>query len=156
MDNSLKGLILAAGVIITCVVIGLGFYISREAKNTSGSGSGQISDLNTEFQSVDLAIYDGMKITGREVVDLIKRVESKDDFVSIEVTNKKKNTADYNYEHVDLSGVHTIKAAGTTQDINEVQISPSHESYINPDGQFTGTVLRDQNEIIVCIQFKQE
>ena len=28
MENSLKGLILAAGTIITCVVISLGFFIS--------------------------------------------------------------------------------------------------------------------------------
>ena len=34
MENSLKGLILAAGTIITCVVISLAFYISREAKPT--------------------------------------------------------------------------------------------------------------------------
>jgi hypothetical protein len=38
MENSLKGLILAAGTIITCVVITLAFYISREAKQTAING----------------------------------------------------------------------------------------------------------------------
>ena len=42
MENSLKGLILAAGTIITCVVISLAFYISREAgsRNRSYEKSG--------------------------------------------------------------------------------------------------------------------
>ena len=30
MENSLKGLMLAAGIIITCIIISLGFYIARE------------------------------------------------------------------------------------------------------------------------------
>ena len=32
MENSLKGLMLAAGIIITCIIISLGFYIAREAR----------------------------------------------------------------------------------------------------------------------------
>jgi hypothetical protein len=155
MDNSLKGLILAAGVIITCLVIGLGFYISREAQNTSSSSSGQINDMSAEFQSIDLTIYDGMQITGREVVDFIKRVQSKEEFVSIEVTNKKNNVADYNYEHTETSGNHFINENGTVQDIEAVQTTPSNQYYINPDGKFQGTVLKDQNDIIICVKFIQ-
>ena len=49
MENSLKGLILAAGTIITCVVISLGFFISREAKDTASNGANQINKLNAEF-----------------------------------------------------------------------------------------------------------
>jgi hypothetical protein len=155
MDNSLKGLILAAGVIITCLVIGLGFYISREAQNTSSSSSSQINDMSSEFQSIDLAIYDGMQITGREVIDFIKRAESKNEFVSIEVTNKKNNVADYIFEHTETSGNHAINESGTVQNIITVQTSPANQYYINPDGKFEGTVLRDQNDIIVCVKFVQ-
>ena len=39
MENSLKGLLLAAGTIITCIIISLGFYIAREAKDTAATGA---------------------------------------------------------------------------------------------------------------------
>ena len=38
MENSLKGLMLAAGIIITCIIISLGFYIAREARDTASEG----------------------------------------------------------------------------------------------------------------------
>ena len=45
MENSLKGLMLAAGIIITCIIISLGFYIAREARDTASEGTGQINQL---------------------------------------------------------------------------------------------------------------
>ena len=76
MDNSLKGLILSAGVVITCIVVGLGFYISREAKNTSNNGISQITAINSEFMDVDKTMYDGTKVSGREVAKVIQKYES--------------------------------------------------------------------------------
>ena len=48
MENSLKGLMLAAGIIITCIIISLGFYIAREARDTASEGTGQINQLQAE------------------------------------------------------------------------------------------------------------
>lgn len=155
VENSLKGLILGAGVVITCLVIGLGFYLSREAQNTSNSGSSQISKMNAEFQDIDKSIYDGMKISGREVIDLIKETINRDEYISIEVKNKKGNTAFYHYSHSVSVGIHTIAKSGT-QDIKAVQQTLSNTYYINPSGQFMGTAYRDQNDIIICLQFIQE
>ena len=65
MENSLKGLILAAGTIITCIVIGLGFYIAREARDTASSGAGQINKLNAEFADTSKTMYEGTEVSGR-------------------------------------------------------------------------------------------
>ena len=40
MENSLKGLMLAAGIIITCIIISFGFYMAREASDIVRSGTG--------------------------------------------------------------------------------------------------------------------
>ena len=77
MDNSLKGLILAAGTIITCVVISLGFFIAREAKDTASNGANQINKLNAEFVESDKVIYDGATVSGSEVINVIKKFISK-------------------------------------------------------------------------------
>ena len=87
MENSLKGLLLAAGTIITCIIIGLGFYIAREARDTAANGAGQISRLNAEFNESDKVIYDGLKVSGSEVINVINKF--KNEPISIQVTTKK-------------------------------------------------------------------
>ena len=43
MDNALKGLVLAAGVVLTCMILGLGFYIAREAKATASVSANRLT-----------------------------------------------------------------------------------------------------------------
>ena len=101
MENSLKGLILAAGTIITCVVISLGFFISREAKETAANGANQINKLNSEFVESDKIIYDGAMVSGSEVVNVIKKMKT-DEVGILVVTNKSSNY--YGYEFDTSSG----------------------------------------------------
>ncbi len=136
MDNSLKGLILAAGVIITCLVVGLGFYLSREAKNTSNNGASQISSMNSEYQDVDKALYDGLKISGREVVELIKKSSD----ANFKVTVKTGlNSAGTSY----TAAPATFPAQGT-------------DNYINPTAQFLGEVTYDANKVISGLVLTQD
>lgn len=136
MDNSLKGLILAAGVIITCLVVGLGFYLSREAKNTSNNGASQISKMNSEYQDVDKSMYDGLKISGREVVKLIKK--SSDDYFKITVKTG-------------------LKTSGTTYNsVPNPFPTPGEDDYINPDAYFLGEVTYDKNNVIDGLILTQE
>ena len=77
MENSLKGLILAAGIIITCEVVSLGFIIAREAKDTASNGVEQINMLNAEFAEGDKMLYDGVTVSGSEVLNVIRKYEGK-------------------------------------------------------------------------------
>lgn len=149
MENSLKGLLLAAGTIITCVIVGLGFYIAREARDTAANGAGQIAKLNAEFNESDKVIYDGLKVSGSEVVNVINKF--KNDFLCIEVKTKK-GTSSYNHT---LNGDKTALTEGTGASVKEAQNRKS-ETYINPNGQFLGRVIRDTNNTIIGISFEQE
>lgn len=99
MENSLKGLILAAGTIITCVVISLAFYISREAKQTALNGAKEINRINTEFAESDKVVYDNTTVSGSEVMNVIKKTDGEK--VGIYVKTKKSETY-YGYQF-DLS-----------------------------------------------------
>ena len=44
MSNGLKGLTLAAGVIITCIVISIAFFVTREAKDIAAQGINQMGE----------------------------------------------------------------------------------------------------------------
>ncbi len=149
MENSLKGLSLAAGIIITCIVISLGFYIAREASDTASLGAGQISKLNAEFSDASLTIYDGTEISGSEVVNVIRK--SEEDTVGILVMTAKTTTY-YIHEFDPVSG-EILKTASTSY---KSARDASSENYINPTGRFEGTVVRDINGTITGLVFLQK
>ena len=149
MENSLKGLLLAAGTIITCVIIGLGFYIAREARDTAANGAGQISKLNAEFNERDKVIYDGLKVSGSEVINVINKF--KNEAISIKVTTKK-SVVFYNY------GLNSDETGLGTEGGGSVKLAQDSTSntYINPNEQFLGIVIRDVNNTIIGISFLQQ
>ena len=152
MDNSLKGLILAAGTIITCIVISLGFYISREARDTAASGAGQISKLNAEFNESDKVMYDGLGVSGSEVVNVINKF--KNDEFGVTVVTKKSSTDYINTVTVDSSNVAKLgsKSSASVKDTTNVR----SDTYINQNAQFEGEALRDSNNTIIAIRFVQK
>lgn len=148
MENSLKGLILAAGVIITCIVVGLGFYISREAKETAAGGAGEISSLNSEFSENDKTIYDGLTVSGNEVYNAVNKFRN--DNIAIKVITNKSTTCygcALNNDETEITG----NATGTVAAMKNT----SNNSYVNPNGKFKGAVIRDSNNTIIGIKFTQ-
>lgn len=152
MENSLKGLLLAAGTIITCIVISLGFFIAREARDTAADGAGQISKLNAEFNESDKVMYDGLKVSGSEVINVINKFRN--NTLAIKVVTKK-NTNYYNYNLDTSTGdVNSTLGSKSQTDVKDAQ-SPESINYINPNAQFTGDVVRDVNNVIIGIIFTQ-
>lgn len=149
MENSLKGLLLAAGTIITCIVVSLGFYIAREARDTAANGAGQISKLNAEFNESDKMMYDGLGVSGSEVVNVINKF--KNEALSVKVSTKKGT---FYYNHGLSSDGAALGGAGGAS-IKDAQKSTS-SNYINPNAQFSGSIIRDVNNTIIGIAFVQE
>lgn len=143
MENSLKGLLMAAGIIITCVVISIGFYTAREARNTASLTMDYLSEFNRELSEEGLARYDGMEVTGSDIVNLIRRElgaepAAQEAFLAVKV--------------VTASSVNTYRNADSLKEIREY----GNAKYINPAAVFTGSVGRDENDVINCISFVQK
>ena len=148
MDNSLKGLILAAGTIITCVVISLGFFIAREAKDTASNGANQINKLNSEFVESDKVIYDGATVSGSEVVNVIKKFKNEKLGILVK-TNKCETYYGYSFDETD---------GDIIAQVNSKNIDPTDSdcvNYVNPYVNFVGRIIRDKNEVITGIVFEQ-
>ena len=148
MDNSLKGLILAAGTIITCVVISLGFFIAREAKDTASNGANQINKLNSEFVESDKVIYDGATVSGSEVINVIKKFKNEKIGILVK-TNKCETYYGYSFD---------VNDGDIIGQVDSKDIDPTDsdsDNYINPYVNFQGRIIRDKNEVITGIVFIQ-
>lgn len=154
MDNGLKGLLLAAGTIITCIVVSLGFYIAREAKDTAVSGAGSISKLNSEFNDNDKTMYDGLSVSGSEVLNVITKFASEEICIRVETiaSGKAGKYAHYGY------GLKSGNELGGTSGCNKLEDAKKNGkvNYINPNASFEGSVQRNANDVITCITFVQK
>lgn len=143
MDNALKGLMLAAGVILTCMVIGVGFYIAREAHTTALASSNKLSEYKKDIEESSYTKYDGMNVSGSDVVNFAKKNLSSYDasnpapvYVGIKTSSHEED-----YE--------------TNQYLKNLR-DFSHPRYVNPVSIFVGSVVRDENDVIVGVVFKEK
>jgi len=134
LSNGLKGLTLAAGVIITCMVISIGFFIAKESKDIASQGVEQISSYAQEMADSSISFYDGLSISGNEVERAIKRLYQK---TGIWV-KQKNGTASY----ID----------NTTEDVKK----SIEEMGLNSYGSFLGEVEYDEKGKIKWITFNQK
>jgi hypothetical protein len=143
MENSLKGLLLAAGIAITCMVISLAYYASGEAKNIASNSNAKLTEFSKELNESDLTTYDGLEVTGSDVVNFIKK--KLDGISSSEIAEQ------YIY-------VKTSKSENTFNNVSDISNinNFTHLQYINPLGKFVGEIVRDSNEVIRGIRFIQK
>ena len=142
MENSLKGLMLAAGIIITCIIISLGFYIAREARDTASEGTGQINQLQAEFTDASKTMYDGTEVSGSEVLNVIRKFSDETMGILVQTNN-------YNFD-VDKGelGKALDNSYKNAQDV-------ASDKYINPTARFQGSIVKDVNGTIIGIVFAQ-
>lgn len=143
MDNALKGLIIAAGVAITCFIISIGFYFARESNSLAAESANKLNEFSNELSESDITMYDGLEVTGSDVVNFIKKELGK--------YGESEIAPFYVY-------VKTTIAESTYQnDLNFKNMQNFTDPlYIKPISKFTGEVVRDGNNVIIGIRFMQK
>lgn len=151
MNNGLKALLIAAGIIITCVVAGLAFQNTREGKAQASSAFAQYSSTMSEYQDLGKSMYDGMLVSGAEVRRLIENSVADKEYLQVLVTTGDGTETGYGYEKLDEN---------TKKLTNESSTLPSEDrgsnGYINPKALFLGKTVKDLNDSIVQIRFTQQ
>ncbi|ANX01234.1 hypothetical protein CSTERLE_06455 [Thermoclostridium stercorarium subsp. leptospartum DSM 9219] len=154
MENSLKAIIIGAGVVITMAVVSIGIILMRSGQSTALATIGKLERINSELEESQYTIYDGMELSGSEVVNVIRRF--KDEYIGVMVkTNKNPSGTWYINEVVISNNTGEIKKNGTVSNISELMDEAS-DKYINRNGKFTGEVIRDKNGKIVALIFTQK
>ena len=151
MNNGLKALLIAAGIIITCIVAGLAFQNTREGKAQASSAFAQFNTTMSEYQDLGKSMYDGLLVSGAEVRRLIENSISSKEYVQIKVITGDGTERGYVYETWDPEHKKIL---------NESRVLPSDDKgsdgYINSRAVFLGGVVKDENGIIVQIVFEQQ
>ena len=153
MDNGTKLLLLAVAAIITCIVCGIAFYVTREGKAAVNNSTNQFNKLTSSYQDIDLSIYDELMISGSEVKRLIKEMTDNREYISIKVTTGMLASSNYNYSFNPSSK--SLESSGVTT-LATTQSSKSLATYINESSNFKGEIYKDGNENLICISFTQQ
>lgn len=148
MDNILKLILIGSGVILTCVVVGVGFYISSESKYMSTSGMNQIGGMNEGFKDVGLAFYEEICISGAEVISIMKKYKEEPLFMRVKT---KACTSVYGvYYNCNYSDNEFQEAGSYNAEI------VSKEDYINTMEQFKCSIYKNDVDVIIGVVFVQQ
>ena len=153
MENSLKAILIGAGVVITLIVVSIGFLLMRSGQSTAQNAIGKLDQINAEMSESQYTMYDGMETRGSEVVNVLNKY--KDEYIGIQVKTKKVTSGTWYIHNVSVtSNVGTIGAQSTNSISNTMD--EKHTEYINPNGKFLGSLVRDQNGTVGCLVFTQQ
>ncbi len=153
MDNALKAIMIGVGVVITLAVISIGFLILRQGQDTSKNALNKIDNMNTSLAESDYTLYDGLEVSGSEVLNTIRKFKS--EYIAIQVkTGRDASGTWYIYNATESNG--TAQVEGEIDfDLSDA-LDPATNQYINPNGRFLGSVLRDTNGSVSAIVFEQK
>ena len=151
MNNGLKALLIAAGIIITCIVAGLAFQNTREGKAQASSAFAQFNTTMSEYQDLGKSMYDGLLVSGAEVRRLIENCITSKEYVQIWVVTGDGAEKGYVYETFDTE---SKKLAKETKELPPED--KGSEGYINSRAIFQGSIVKDENGVIVQICFEQQ
>ena len=136
MDIAKKWLYGSATLVVTMLIIGVGFTIFSKTKLFSdGVIQGQDRELQLE-QEYDIVKYDGYKINGSVALNYLKTMVTEHDLSVVIEKGSTKITITSSSDFASL------------RDIN-------HDSYLNPMKEYLCTVERDENDAISKIIIKE-
>lgn len=143
LSDAVKILIFAAAVIITCMLVALGFRAAGIAKEIGNSAVIRMSELNNDIKDSDIKKYDDCETYGSNIVNCIKKELG--DYSASE-------TAPY-YIRVKTSISDNIY---TNSSIIDNIRNFTHAMYIKPTALFNGDVIENENKVIIGISFTQK
>jgi hypothetical protein len=153
MENSLKAIIIGAGVVITMIVVSIGFLLMRSGQSTAQNAINRLDQISSEMSESQYTMYDGMEIRGSEVVNVLRKY--KDEYIGICVKTKKNPSGVWYVYDVTLIGNEAEIGSPSTKSISDT-MDETKDEYINPNGVFIGSIARDENGRIAALMFEQK
>lgn len=138
MTHGLKALLIAASTIITCIVVGLGFSMAREAKQLGNCVVEELHRYRVTIEERDVMKYDGATVYGNDIRNLMQEV-------------LMKKGGGVRIAIVSDAGTHFYE---TKEDVKRAKTKDS-AYYISPMSEYTGEVYRNENGVITDLYFQK-
>lgn len=152
MERAVEFLKIGAVIVIVLVLISLGFLLMRSGQDTAKIGISKINQINSDIKESDIKMYDGMTVTGSEVVNTLNKFQNSS--YGVKVITGKNASGTWYVRTVDESNNNALGSASSA-DISDT-IDETDNEYVNPNGSFIGKVLRDKNGTVTGIIFTQQ
>lgn len=75
MEHACKMLSMAAGLILTCMLIGLGMLAGRESRRFGAEVIGSMEEMTAEYSQYRFTRFDETRVTGGDVVSAIRKFQ---------------------------------------------------------------------------------
>jgi len=154
MENSLKAIIIGAGVVITMIVVSIGFLLMRSGQSTAQNAINRLDQISSEMSESQYTMYDGMEIRGSEVVNVLRKF--KDEYIGICVKTKKNGGGTWYIHSVTHNSGNDAKIVSESDKPISNTMDETKDEYVNPNGVFIGSIARDENGRIAALMFEQK
>ena len=154
---------IAVTILLAAILIGVVFLIARQGKSVVNEKLEAINHTLAENQSDGYLIYENTRVSGNEVMSVIKKaVDNKDPLCIRVITgmNQANNTSkgtDYNYKGEETTSGFQITpiSSAVNKPLANAEGRTTDENYVNPSGMFRCEVKRDANGTLVALIFTQ-
>lgn len=154
---------IAVAVLLAAVLIGMVFLIARQGKSVVNEKLDVINRAISENQSDGYLIYENTRVSGSEVLNVIKKAVGNKDCICIRVVtgvnqaNNNLNGTDYNYKGEENAGGFQITKLSDPAmiPVPNAEGNITHDNYVNPSGMFQCEAKRDANGTLVALIFTQ-
>ncbi|PWK05006.1 ABC transporter permease [Tumebacillus permanentifrigoris] len=152
MGNAQKALVMAAGIFLAIALITIAVVMFVSAQEATKTAQENFSNIQNELSSTSFTVYDNTTISGSQVVNALRKFDNRQQFGIRVYTGRNKATGGTWYNHVvDNSGNVTAGAVTALDNASNQAL----DTYINPSGRFTATIIRDGNNVVHALQFVQ-
>lgn len=138
-DIAVKIFLVVVAVILVGLFIAWNTGVFKDKKSDLDKGTERINSAISSMAEFDLLVYDGGTITGSLLLDLID--EKKDG-------SEKFKDVIIEYKTLSEASVSPAPYPSTAPE-------KTNARYINPNGIFEGTVIKNENEVVKALSFTQ-
>lgn len=132
MEESTKLILLGASITVVCLVVAIIFQVYRTSSSSATDLNNQILQTAGDMAQSDITKYDGLEVTGNDVLNAVRRYQD-EVMVVVILNNGIRRT---------FTGGDVVNTLGSA-------------NYISPIGDFVGKVVRDVNGVIQSLEFEE-
>lgn len=152
-ENTGVGIRVAAGIFLTIMLITIVVIITISSQDAAKQGQTKMASITTQLSDTEFNTYNNTTLSGSQVLNAIRQYMNLEQFGIRVKTGKSQSEVFYGNNFADDGEI--SPNSGKNLDLQNAE-NQSRDEYINPSGKFNSIIVRDKNNMIRGIVFKQQ